>query len=188
MNNIMLDLEFLGKPPAARITNIGACFFNPLTGEIGDQFYVCVDWADEKDQDLPFEASTVKWWLEQSADATKELLTKDRQPIMVALGQFTEFVKKNTNPFKVEIWGNGDDCDCVVFEAAYKSVHLEQPWKFWGTRDVRTIVSAVNLIHKLDVKKTTPFEGIPHHALHDAIHQAKYVSLGYQMLQMGVSQ
>ena len=105
MDNIMLDLEFLGKPPRARITNIGACFFNPLTGEIGNQFYVCVDWADEKDQDLPFEASTVKWWLEQSADATKELLSKDRQPIIVALQQFTDFVKKNTNPFKVENMG-----------------------------------------------------------------------------------
>ena len=187
MNNIMLDLEFLGKPPCARITNIGACFFNPLTGEIGDQFYSCVNWANESDQNLPFEASTVKWWLEQSADATKELLTKDRVSLEIALHEFSLFVKKNTNPFKVEMWGNGDDCDCVVFEAAYKSINIEPPWKFWGTRDVRTIVSAVNLIHKIDVKKTLPFEGIPHHALHDAIHQAKYVSLGYQMLQFGGS-
>lgn len=105
MNNIMLDLEFLGKPPCARITNIGACFFNPLTGEIGEHFYMCVDWAEERDQDLPFEASTVKWWLEQSADATKELLFQPRTPLMVALGQFKSFVNAHTNPFKVEIWG-----------------------------------------------------------------------------------
>lgn len=187
MNNIMLDLEFLGKPPRARITNIGACFFNPLTGEIGEHFYMCVQWAEESDQDLPFEASTVKWWMEQSEAARKELLTTGRYSLGAALRSFTEFVNKNTNPFKVEIWGNGDDCDCVVFEAAYKSVHLEQPWKFWSTRDVRTIVSAVKLIHNLDVKKALPFDGIPHHALHDAIHQAKYVSLGYQMLQFGAA-
>lgn len=187
MNHIMLDLEFLGKPPLARITNIGACFFDPLTGEIGEQFYINVQWAKESDQNLPFEASTVAWWLEQSPEATKELLASGRWSLHSALQQFTTFVTKNTSAFKVELWGNGDDCDCVILESAYKSAYLEKPWQFWSTRDVRTIVSAVKLIHNLDVRKTTPFEGVPHHALHDAIHQAKYVSLGYQMLQMGVS-
>jgi hypothetical protein len=181
----MLDLEFLGKPPLARITNIGACFFNPLTGEIGDQFYMCVNWAEESDQSLPVDVSTVKWWMEQQEDARKELLSSDRVTLALALSKFKEFVNKNTNAFKVELWGNGDDCDCVIFEAAYKSAKMEHPWKFWGTRDVRTIVSTVKLLHNTEVNKITPFEGVPHHALHDAIHQAKYVSLGFQMLQMG---
>ena len=38
MNNVMLDLETMGKGPSAAIVTIGAVFFDPMTGELGAEF------------------------------------------------------------------------------------------------------------------------------------------------------
>lgn len=179
MKNVMLDLEFLGKPPAARIATIGACYFDPASGVIGDTFYRRVEWADDT-QDLPMDPSTVEWWLKQSAEATTEIISDGREPLVAALQSFSKFIGRG-GPH-VEVWGNGSDCDCVILGEAYKSISIDTPWNFWATRDVRTIVSLVRSIHKVDVKKEVEFTGTPHHALHDAFHQAEYVSLAYQIL------
>ncbi len=35
MNNLMVDLETMGKKPNAPVVSIGAVFFDPQSGEIG---------------------------------------------------------------------------------------------------------------------------------------------------------
>lgn len=42
MNNLMIDLETMGKKPNAPIVSIGAVFFNPQSGELGPEFYAVV--------------------------------------------------------------------------------------------------------------------------------------------------
>lgn len=39
MNNLMIDLETMGKKPNAPVVSIGAVFFDPQSGEIGPEFY-----------------------------------------------------------------------------------------------------------------------------------------------------
>lgn len=42
MNNLMIDLETMGKNKDAPIVSIGAVFFTPETGDIGQEFYAVV--------------------------------------------------------------------------------------------------------------------------------------------------
>lgn len=44
MNNLMIDLETMGKNKDAPIVSIGAVFFTPETGDIGQEFYTVVAW------------------------------------------------------------------------------------------------------------------------------------------------
>ncbi|HFW3715890.1 TPA: 3'-5' exonuclease, partial [Salmonella enterica subsp. enterica serovar 6,7:y:-] len=43
MNNLMIDLETMGKKPNAPIVSIGGVFFDPQSGEIGHEFYTAVN-------------------------------------------------------------------------------------------------------------------------------------------------
>lgn len=186
MKHLMLDLEFLGKPPLARLCTIGAVFFDPSTGALGAQFYARVMWDQEADQSLPFEASTVAWWMQQDAAATLEIIDNaDRFPLFQVLSNLTAYIKQHCGVKDVQVWGNGSDCDCVILGGAYQSIGKPPPWMFWGPRDVRTIVQLARDLRGVDIKRAVPFQGVKHHALHDAIHQAQYVSHGYQLLRGG---
>ena len=183
MQHLMLDLEFLGKPPLARLCTIGAVFFDPKTGELGARFYVRVNWAEETDQTLPFDASTVAWWMTQPDAAAFEILTnEDRYPLFQALHGLSEYIAQHCGVKDVQVWGNGSDCDCVILDGAYKSLFLPVPWQFWNTRDVRTIVQLARDLRGVDIKRAIPLNGTKHHGLHDAIHQAQYVSHGFHVL------
>ncbi|MES3575777.1 3'-5' exonuclease [Enterobacter cloacae] len=50
MNDLMIDLESMGKKPNAPIVSIGAVFFNPHTGELGQEFYTAVSLESAMDQ------------------------------------------------------------------------------------------------------------------------------------------
>lgn len=71
--------------------------------------------------------------------------------------------------------------DNVILRNAYGAVGLEPFWKHWNNRCVRTVVE-LGRNAGIDPKKTLQFEGEPHNALDDAIHQAKYVSIIHQHL------
>mgnify|MGYP003294177973 CR=1 FL=1 len=61
MNNLMIDLETMGKNKDAPIVSIGAVFFTPETGDIGQEssshWRTC--WASKKRVDAFFNASTL---------------------------------------------------------------------------------------------------------------------------------
>ena len=60
--NLMIDLETLGTFMNAPVVTIGACFFDPMTGEIGDKFYRKIDMVDA----MRFGSAsgdTLRWWL-----------------------------------------------------------------------------------------------------------------------------
>jgi hypothetical protein len=45
----MIDLETMGNKPNAPIVSIGAVFFEPSTGELGDEFYRVVSLKSSMD-------------------------------------------------------------------------------------------------------------------------------------------
>lgn len=175
MNHIMLDIETMGTSSNATIMSIGACYFNPSTGEIGDTFHEQVDISSNGQID----ASTVIWWMKQDDDARSKFKNNDKAGhIKNVLGLFCQFVKPNC-----QVWGNGIAFDNVIIRNAFdrsKQSHAT-PWKFWNDRDVRTMVEIGKVIG-IDPKRDFPFEGVKHDALADAIHQAKYVSAIWQAL------
>lgn len=176
MNHIMLDEETMGTRPDAPIMSIGACYFDPFTGEIGDTFHEQIR-LDSNDSRC--DASTVIWWMKQDDAARSKFFENEKAPELIdVLKRFSAFVKP-----RCKVWGNGAAFDNVILRHAYDSRGMSEPWKFWDDMDVRTIVEIGKLLG-IDPKRDMPFEGVKHDALADAIHQAKYVSLIWQTINL----
>jgi hypothetical protein len=186
MQHIMIDLETLSTRPDAAILSIGAVFFDIETGKLGDEFHCGIKMEDSNIYGH-IDPKTVGFWLLQSQEA-REVINRmtggdNAFTLAEALQRFNQFFNLSTNPPRVKVWGNGAGFDPILMESGYRRCGLEAPWKFWMTRDVRTIVDLGCDLIGFDPKKDTPFEGVQHSALDDAIHQAKYVSAIYQQLQ-----
>lgn len=170
MHDIMLDLETLGTGPNAAVIAIGACFFDIQTRQIGATFYRTLKLEDVVRGGGEMDASTVLWWLAQSDDARRAIYAEQegnaRTPIH-ALTEFTHFVTDNsTEPPRM--WGNGSNFDNVILASMYQRHGMELPWKFWNDRCYRT----VKAMHR-DGQIFLERNDIKHHALSDAMHQAR---------------
>jgi hypothetical protein len=91
------------------------------------------------------------------------------------------FTSNSTTPGYTRVWGNGATFDNIILRESFSRLNLQELWNWFNDRDVRTIVGLGREIG-FDPKRDMPFDGEPHNALHDAIHQAKYVSAIYQRL------
>lgn len=181
MKNLMIDLETMGNSSNAAIVAIGACFFEPSTGEIGAKFSRIIS-LESSQQFGRIDASTVLWWMKQSGEAREVLNSREAVHIKQALHDFRQFT--NDGLSQPLVWGNGSSFDCVILKNTIIQCLGEQyvPWQFWNERDVRTMVDLGKKLLGFDPKRDMPFEGVRHEALSDAVHQAKYVSAIYQRL------
>ena len=59
--HLMLDFETLSLKDNAVLLALGACTFDPVTGDIKDTFYAPIDPRTQPGRDIS--ASTVLWWL-----------------------------------------------------------------------------------------------------------------------------
>lgn len=176
MKHLMIDLETMDNKPTAAITSIGAVFFNPETGEMGEQFYQRVSLDSCVEHDLTMGADTVRWWMCQDAEARSELLNDDCLDLPLALANLEAFITEYSDPSKVQVWGNGAAFDNVILRNAAAKCGFSDPlWCYWNDRDVRTVIELSKTLG-LNVRNIIKFEGVKHHSLYDAIHQAKVVS------------
>lgn len=171
----MIDLETLGVQQNAAFISIGACQFNPEAGKIGDKFYANIDWDDAL-KTRSVTGDTIKWWMRQSKEAQNRVCAAG-EPLREVLVKFARWFRKDNDERKA--WGNGATFDIAMLDNAYENIFGVTPWKFWNTRDVRTVV---DMAWGIVDKNSVIFEGVEHNALDDAIHQAKYVSIMWQKL------
>ncbi|TLJ12698.1 exonuclease [Escherichia sp. E3659] len=176
-HHLMIDLETMGKNPDAPIISIGAIFFDPQTGDMGPEFIKTVDLETAGGI---IDRDAIKWWLKQSREAQSAILV-DEIPLDDALLQLREFIDENSGEFFVRAWGNGANFDNVILRRSYERQGIPCPWRYYNDRDVRTIVELGKAL-EFDARAAIPFEGVPHNALDDARHQAKYISAIWQKL------
>lgn len=69
MNNLMIDLETMGKNPNAPIVSIGGVFFAPEKGELGPEFCIAISLESAMEQGAAPDGDTILWWLRQSPEA-----------------------------------------------------------------------------------------------------------------------
>uniref|UniRef100_A0A6C0LWW7 3'-5' exoribonuclease Rv2179c-like domain-containing protein n=1 Tax=viral metagenome TaxID=1070528 RepID=A0A6C0LWW7_9ZZZZ len=178
MSNVMLDLETLSTDSNSVILTIGAVRFNreykvPELSKC-DTFYRRIKLGSCEEVGLQTSKDTQEWWDSQSKSARHEVfINKDRVGIHQALCEFVEWFGRSSY-----IWAHGDDFDCVVLNSAYKACDILPPWKFWNTRDTRTIYDIAK-VHINDV----PVE-IAHHALHDAYRQVVLLQNSFKILKL----
>lgn len=192
MYHLMVDLETMGVAPSAPIVTMSAVFFDPDTGETGAEFSAKVSVESNMRMGRIPESGTLEWWMGQSDAARASLFPKGGEraiPLSEALGKLKEFIESNSSNDKsgrnrgAVVWSNGANFDIVLLTHAFDQVGMEVPWKYWDTRDVRTIVDLSSPTIK---KNDVPIDGTAHAALDDAKHQAKYVSLMWQTLRSGL--
>ncbi|MCY1371912.1 3' exoribonuclease, RNase T-like [compost metagenome] len=56
----------------------------------------------------------------------------------------------------------------MILRGAFERSWLTAPWMFWNDRDLRTLLAIFP-----EAKKAVAFEGVKHHALDDARHEAR---------------
>lgn len=175
----MLDLETLGTAATAPVLSIGACYFNPATGDIGKKFHGRIDASDTLRYGR-MSGETFKWWMGQSDDARQKVLqyAKPAAEVFTAFEAFLQIGGINIVP-----WGNGSSFDITILEVSFPRVlDRPAPWKFWNVRDCRTIKDIANSAGHFF---RAELEGTAHSALDDALFQAKWVSHYWQKLVSG---
>lgn len=176
----------------------------------GDTFYIATSnpalWPQleneahcERKYNLLRDPDTVFWWSEQSPEAQAafadpvdfrlglrefatwliDLTRTDRHSIVMADYDYApDFYKPELN---LRLWAHGPQFDCSILEAAFHAVQLPVPWHYRAPRDTRTIFDAAGIEdHSAHMAQYNT--GTHHHALDDAICQAKAVCAAYDMI------
>lgn len=178
MNDVMIDLETLDTEPSAQVVSCGAVMFDPrnnLLSAVEHGFYQRLEWDLKK---RSVSADTIKWWFQQDVDARAAVVCGEDEKTAV---QFLTDLKYWL-PKDCKVWGNGATFDISMLENMYRQYEIECPWDFWNVRDVRTVV---DMAYGILGRHQVPFDGTPHHALHDAHYQAKYVTMMWQSIMNG---
>ncbi|MHA6478940.1 3'-5' exonuclease [Stutzerimonas sp. KH-1] len=173
----VLDLETMGKGPRAAIVAIGCVRIEQ--GAITDTLYRRVCLESSLQAGLVADASTVNWWLKQDAAARAEVDGSQASVLLaVALTGLNNFIAEGN----ALVWGNGSSFDNVIVRSALDACGMGNLWHFWNDRDLRTLLALY------PEAKALPFEGTKHHALDDAMHEAKQLLMAlnlHQTLQVG---
>ena len=182
MVHIMVDLETLSTDSNAVILTIGAVpFGRDGTLIMGDDFYFYerVDlksYNKYKNNEFSCNWDTLIWWLKQDKDPLDEaFLIGPRYPIWDVLQDFVNWISivcKTVGDYKVNIWSHGKDFDVVVLQSGFKVCNIECPWKFWDTRDTRTLYALAGV----DMRNISVPEGYKaHNAVGDCFKQIEGV-------------
>ena len=174
----MIDIETLSTEPNAVVLTIGAIKFNRKEElralKDYDTFYIRVEPKSCEDIGCTIDSATLNWWNKQSREARFEALEHpDRVPIKDALIALSRWLDGS----KV-IWANSPSFDCVILENCYKNCKVGIPWKFWLTRDCRTLYDLAG-IRKRDLPSN-----VEHNSLDDCFTQLIGVYKAFRILNL----
>lgn len=163
MRDVMLDLETLGNGKDKCVCQIGACYFDRETGEIGRTLKINVDAGSHVKHGAQLDAQTVYWWLSQSKEAQASILADPKVDVIQAFNELNEFLKDAK-----AIWSHAT-FDFVTIQETFKQLGIKPLFHYRVARDLRTVVD----LGKVTVNKLLR-EGIHHDALEDCKFQVKY--------------
>lgn len=165
MKDIMLDLETFGTSHNAVIVQIGACYFDRNTGEIGEKILLNIDADDSVRNGFEIDGRTVYWWLNQSDEARKSILADGLLlKVKPALSEFNDFVKGSNN----RIWSHAT-FDFVILMNHFNRTNTNTKIHYRQARDLRTLVDIAKVKYKKEERT-----GVHHNALDDCLFQVKY--------------
>lgn len=164
IKHCMIDLETMGTRPGDVILSIGAVMFD--VNGIHDEFYIAIDPKDSKAQGFKAQKSTLEWWAKQ-VPAAQQAAFGGKETIRGALDSFDVWLR--SQGYKdIRVWGNGADFDQPILTAAFNTLKMETPWKFYNSRCYRTVKG---LYPTVRLERT----GTHHNALDDAKTQATHL-------------
>jgi hypothetical protein len=161
MKDLMLDIETLGVRPTSVIIQIGACYFDRYTGEVGDKFTENISIKSCLEQKFTIDSNTISWWMQQENKSWGD----NPKSIFEVLTTFTDFVKKAKY-----IWSHST-FDIPILANAYNAIDKKLPFHYRATRDIRTLTHLAG--HQRNESKTD-LNDKTHNALDDCVYQVEY--------------
>lgn len=172
MNDLMLDLETWGTNPGCVVVQIGACFFDNKTGQIGETFSRNIDPRDSVKQGFLMEVDTILWWLGQEK-AAQDAVHKHSFHVSDTLVAFNSFLQGK----KIDrVWCH-KGFDFPLLAAYYRKMDMPFPLNHWTFRDLHTILD----LAKMNIKNRKR-DGIFHNGLDDCLFQVKYLVEALQII------
>lgn len=174
----VIDIETLGQGADAVICSIAVVVVDLGGLVVVDEFYCRVD---HNQVNRSRSEGTLAFWEQQrqeSPAAWDELFNPAGQRLFItsALELLATFLLKAFGRIEdVQLMGNGSEFDNVILAHAYEQWGMAQPWHFRGNQSLRTAVWMGRALLGIDPKYQLPFDGVRHHALHDARHEATYL-------------
>lgn len=158
----MLDLETLGTRHDALIIQIGACYFDRMTGEIGETFKRTISSPLASREKFSMDLETIRWWMGQSEEARKSVMYGN-DLLGGALVQLKSFLWGDDTL----VWSHAT-FDMPILQHAFDVFGIKElPYR--NMRDLRTLMDLADL-SKLKRERF----GIHHDALDDAKYQVSY--------------
>lgn len=215
VTHVMLDTETFGTAPGCDLRSIGACVFDPATGTVYDggsyqhgntePFYLATDNprgyggtpstrgrffetgnpSDRLKYPLKRDPRTEQWWSDQSVEA--QAAFENAVDLRIALSRFSVWLVDVCPDMKaLRLWAHGPHFDIPILAAAYEAVGLPVPWHYRAPRDTRTCFDMAGIDdHSAWLSQHPGPLGVAHHALDDAICQARAVCGAYERLRNG---
>jgi hypothetical protein len=168
--DMMVDIETLGTRKNSVITQIGACFFDRNTGEVGEKFSINVQIQDCLNKGLMIDEGSLRFWFGQP----EKTFLYEPLSLPKALGKFRSFYYLNK---KALVWSHST-FDIPVLENAYNIIGEKTPFQFRNARDIRTLVDLSGIKYKKEEGKDPK----THDALDDCIYQVKYCCEAFSKL------
>lgn len=142
---IMLDLEWMGKPPNAAIIAIGAVAICRDSLSVLGSINLPVSLASSIAAGCKVDADTILWWMQQSDEARKVFADNgSAHKLSTALSHLNDFIKLHEYDSPVtwrpltKVWGYGVNADNAVIDFAYKATSVKKPWGFRVDKCFRT--------------------------------------------------
>ena len=163
----MVDIETLDTDSTAIVTNIGAVAFTFEDKGILSSFYKRLETDDQYARGRTLSPSTIRFWLQQS-DAARRELVEQGDSVKKVLKGFSDWCKEVGVG---SIWGNGNMFDNVILRSLFKTYGIKYPVTFRDDLDFRTAkILALQKDPNYQLKwPSNP--GVEHNALDDARNQ-----------------
>lgn len=174
--HVMIDIETLGTKPGCVVLSIGACVFDPATGETARTFETSICPESSGAKGLTADPVTVAWWMHQSDEARARAFA-GIWTLTDALDHLNAWLGAMVCDLNLIVWAKPITFDPPILEAAFHACGRKEPWGFRDLRDVRTIMDAAAIGND-----SVPFDGIRHSPLADAMHQCALVGLASRKL------
>lgn len=163
--DVVIDLETMSTLPNAAIVSIGAVAVRDRVPVC--EFYVRVQLETALDVGCAVDGHAMEWWLHQDKAARREVDgSQEAGSLYQALNDIEAWLEETAAGDRFLVWGKGPSFECTILTSAYRAFRREAPWYFRDERCMRTLLDLYPEAADL------PFEGIQHHALHDARHEA----------------
>lgn len=162
MNDVMLDFETLGNGKDKCVCQVGAVYFDKITGALGPEFKANIDAASHEKHGGRIDANTVYWWLQQS-DAARKSLLDNRRDVVAVFTDLNQFLST-----AVRIWSHAT-FDFVTLVETMTQLSIKPSFGYKKGLDLRTLTYLGGVKVNAHLR-----EGTHHDALEDCKFQVKY--------------